>query len=373
MKIGIPKEILFNESRVAGTPDILSKLTKKGFDIQVESGAGALAGFTDQNYEAIDHISICNTETVFQSDIIFKVHPPTEDEILKMKKGSVLISFLEPHQNTNLLTKLAECGVNALSIELLPRTSRAQSMDVLSSQANIAGYRGVIEACAQYKRYFPMMMTSAGSAKPAKVIVLGAGVAGLQAIATAKRLGASVEAYDIRPEVKEEIESLGAKFIDIQLEEEGSGEGGYAKELSEEAKKKQQELLSQKLMKADVIITTANIPGRKAPVLVPEDVLDQMREGSVIVDLAAATGGNCPLTEKDQVVVKKGVTLVGYTNYPAMLPSDASNFISRNYMNLLGLLTKKENDNVSMEFNLEDDIIDATLVTHQNEVRFQKK
>jgi NAD(P) transhydrogenase subunit alpha len=258
-----------------------------------------------------------------------------------------------------------------MSMELIPRTSRAQSMDALSSQANIAGYRAVLEATTHYKRFFPMMMTSAGSAKAAKVAVLGAGVAGLQAIATARRLGASVESYDVRPEVKEQILSLGAKFIELDVGEQGSGSGGYAKELSEEGKRKQQAALTERLKKFDVIISTANIPGRKAPVLITEDAVKGMRTGSVIVDMAAANGGNCPLSEADKIVTKHNVTIVGLTNFPGLVPADSSNFYARNLATLLGLMAVAKDGKVTLNVNLEDDIIAASLTTYQGQVRFK--
>jgi NAD(P) transhydrogenase subunit alpha len=250
-------------------------------------------------------------------------------------------------------------------MELIPRTSRAQSMDVLSSQAGIGGYRAVLEAASRYGRFFPMMMTSAGSAKACKFAVLGVGVAGLQAIATARKLGAMVEAYDVRKEVREQILSLGAKVIDLDVGEEGSGTGGYAKELSEEAKRKQQAALTERLKGFDVIVSTANIPGRKSPVLITEDAVKGMRPGSVIVDMAAANGGNCPLTEADKIVIKHGVVLVGITNYPALVPSDASHFYAQNLVNLLDILWTKKEGSASQELNLTDDIVAASLVTHK--------
>jgi NAD(P) transhydrogenase subunit alpha len=291
--------------------------------------------------------------------VVLKIHKPTPAEILKMKKGSVLVSMLEPYNADGTLEKLADVGVDAVAMELIPRTSRAQSMDVLSSQAGIAGYRAVLEGATRYGRFFPMMMTSAGSAKPCKFAVLGVGVAGLQAIATARKLGAMVEAYDVRKEVREQILSLGAKCIELDVGEEGSGTGGYAKELSEEAKRKQQAALTEKLKGFDVIITTANIPGKRAPVLVSEEAVKGMRAGSVIVDMAAANGGNCPLTEADKVVSKNGVTLVGITNYPALVPSDSSHFYAQNLVNLLDILW------IEKELNLEDDIVAAALTVHK--------
>lgn len=370
MQIGIPKETRPGETRVACTPETAKKLIKKGFTIAVEKSAGVPAGFSDSDF-AMDGLKIVDAATALGSEIVFKVQRPSPSEVLLMKKSAVLICFIEPYNlgQDGILEKLAEMGVSAFGMELIPRTSRAQSMDALSSQANIAGYRAVIEAAANYKRFFPLMMTSAGSAKPAKLIVLGAGVAGLQAIATARRLGALVESYDVRPEVREQIESLGAKFIELDVGESGSGQGGYARELSTEAKLKQQELLTEKLKKVDIIISTANIPGRKAPVLITEDAVRGMRTGSVIVDMAAANGGNCPLSEADKIVTKEGVTLVGITNFPALMPADSSGFYGHNLINLLGLMI---DDKGALTINLEDDIIAASLVTHSGTVRFKK-
>ena len=373
MKIGIPKETREGETRVALTPDAAKRLyaKRKGLEIAVESGAGTQAHFPDKAYVAIG-AQIVKTAEALGADIVLKVHRPTKKEVAKMKKGALLISLIEPFTDDGLMDKIAEAGVNAMGLELIPRISRAQSMDVLSSQANIAGYRAVLEAAANFGRFFPTLMTAAGSAKPAKVIILGVGVAGLQAIATARRLGANVEAFDVRPEVKEQVLSLGAKFIDIDIGEDGSGAGGYAKELSAEAKAKQQAGLTEKLKKADIIITTALIPGRPAPLLVTEEAVKGMQAGTVIVDMAAANGGNCALTEKDKTVVKNGVILIGNTNLLALMPSDASNFFGRNLVNILELIIPAEEPAV-IKLDLEDEIITAALVTHEGNVRFQRK
>lgn len=372
MKIGIPKESQAGETRVAISPQAIKKLKKKGFTVQVESGAALAASFSDQDLQEMG-AEIVDRSSAFAADIVFKIHPPTTDEMQQLKSGALYFSLLNPYLAPETTRALAEKNVSAVALELIPRTSRAQSMDVLSSQANIAGYRAVIEASLHYKRFVPMMMTSAGMAKPAKLAILGVGVAGLQAIATARRLGANVEAYDVRPEVAEQIQSLGAKVIEIDIGESGSGEGGYAKELSEEAKKKQQDQLQAKLKAFDIIITTANIPGRKAPELVLEDTVQAMRTGSVIVDMAAANGGNCPLSEADTVVSKHDVTLVGYTNYPALVPGDSSTFFSNNLVNLLELFLDTEGEDLKLKYDLEDDIVDAALAAHNGEVRFQPK
>jgi NAD(P) transhydrogenase subunit alpha len=372
MIIGLPKETRANESRVGFTPEAIKKLRKKGFKFHVERSCGVQAGFLDSEYAAIEGVEVVDARTAWSAEVVVKIHRPTVEEVALMKKGTLLISMMEPYLKDGLIEKLAQAGVDVMSMELIPRTSRAQSMDVLSSQANIAGYRAVIEAASRYGRFFPLMMTSAGSAKPAKVMVLGAGVAGLQAIATAKRLGGLIEAYDVRSEVKEQILSLGAKFVELDVGEEGSGQGGYAKELSQDAKARQQQLLTERLKKCDIIISTANIPGKKAPVLITEEAVKGMRPGSVVVDMAAASGGNCPLTEADKVVVKHGVTLVGLTNYPSLMPADASNFYAQNIIALLALVTDTQSDQPQLKINLEDDIVAASLMTHQGNLRLNR-
>ncbi len=363
MRIGIPKEIRSGETRVAATPDSVKKLLKKKFTVAVERGAGALAHYPDSAYQAAG-AEIVDTDTAFGCEAVAKIHKPNASELKKMKKGAVLISLLEPYLKDGTIDSLAAAGVDALALELIPRTSRAQSMDVLSSQAGVAGYRAVLESATHYGRFFPMMMTSAASVKTCKFAILGVGVAGLQAIATARKLGALVEAYDVRPEVRDQIISLGAKPIDLDIGESGSGTGGYAKELSEEAKRKQQAALTERLKAFDIIVTTANIPGKKSPTLVTEDTVKGMRAGSVIIDMAAANGGNCPLTEMDKVVEKNGVTIVGITNYPALAPTDASHFFAQNIVNLADILwTRAEGQAPAL--NLADDIVAAALVTNK--------
>ncbi|ESQ10763.1 MAG TPA: Re/Si-specific NAD(P)(+) transhydrogenase subunit alpha [Chromatiaceae bacterium] len=337
MKLGIPTETLPGECRVATTPDVAKRLVGKGFEVLLEAGAGIAAHYADDAYTAAG-VQLVERDACFQADIVLKVRRPSEQEAAAVRSGAIYISLLESCGDDALIARMTENNVRVLGMERMPRISRAQSMDALSSQSNIAGYRAVIEASARYGRFFPMMMTSAGSAKPTRLVVLGAGVAGLQAIATARRLGADVFAYDVRPETKEQILSLGAKPIELDLGESGSGEGGYAKELSDEAKARQQALLADELAKAHVIITTALIPCRPAPELITEEVVQRMRQGSVIVDLAAANGGNCKLTEPDQVVTRHGVTLIGYTNFPSMVPSDASAFYAKNLSNLLEIM-----------------------------------
>jgi len=361
MKLGIPKETLAGERRVATTPDVAKKLISKGFEVLLERGAGASAHYTDEAYAEVG-VQLVERDACFNADIVLKVRRPTDDEAAAVRSGAVYISLLESCGDDPLIGRMVENGVQVLGMERMPRISRAQSMDALSSQSNIAGYRAVIEAAAHYGRFFPMMMTSAGSAKPARVVVLGAGVAGLQAIATARRLGADVFAYDVRPETKEQIKSLGAKAIELDLGESGAGEGGYAKELSDEAKAKQQALLADELAKAHVIITTALIPCRPAPELITKDVVGRMREGSVIVDLAAANGGNCKLTKPDEVIVAHGVTIIGHTNYPSMVPADASAFYAKNLENLLGIMVDKGDSGLVLKDLAEDEVTKAMRV-----------
>jgi NAD(P) transhydrogenase subunit alpha len=365
LRIGLPKESRAGETRVAITPEGARKLLKKQFSIVAEKDVGLLSGFPDSEYPS--EVEWSDAKTAFAADVVLKINRPTDNEVALFKPNAVLITQIEPFRKDGLLDLLAKANVTTLGMELIPRIPRAQAMDVLSSQANISGYRSVIEAAAQYGKFFPLMMTAAGSSKPAKIMVLGAGVAGLQAVATARRLGAIVEAYDVRSEVKEQIQSLGAKFVELDIGEDGSGQGGYAKELSDAAKARLAEQLNDRLKKCDIIITTANIPGRKAPIMIPEEVVKAMRPGSVIVDLAAPTGGNCALTEPDKVVSVNGVKIIGYTNLPAMLPSEASNFYSNNLIALIDLLIADQQP-VRLNLEQQDDIIKAILVTRNGDV-----
>ena len=357
MKLGIPKECTDGEARVATTPEIAKKLIAGGLKVMLESSAGEGSHYPDAAYEAAG-VTLTDAAGALACDIVVKVRKPSLDEVEAMREGAVFIGHAETCDEDPVITAMHQRGITVIAMERIPRISRAQSMDALSSQSNIAGYRAMIEAATRFGRFIPLMMTSAGSAKPARVVVLGAGVAGLQAIATARRLGGDVYAYDVRPETKEQIESLGAKAITLDIGEAGSGEGGYAKELSAEGKARQQALLADELAKAHVIITTALIPCRPAPVLVTEDVVKRMRTGSVIVDLAAATGGNCPLTESGRVVNKHGVILVGHTNYPSMMPSDASAFYAKNIANLLDIMFDNDGDGIVLK-NLDEDEITA--------------
>lgn len=357
MKLGVPKETMAGETRVATTPDVVKLLVTKGLQVVIEQGAGASAHFHDDAYREAG-ATLGDAKMAFACDLVAKVRKPTLAEVGMLGEGTVYIGQMESCGEDEVVSAMQAKGVTVIALERVPRISRAQSMDVLSSQANIAGYRAVIEAANHFGRFFPLMMTSAGSAKPSRVVVLGVGVAGLQAIATARRLGADVYAYDIRPETKEQILSVGAKPIELDIGESGSGEGGYAKELSEEGKAKQQQLLADELAKAHVIVTTAQIPCRRAPQLVSPEVVERMREGSVIIDMAAGSGGNCPLSEPDKVVNHHGVLIVGHTNYPAMMPTDASAFYAKNVANLLGIMLESGEDGPVL-LPLDDDEVTA--------------
>jgi NAD(P) transhydrogenase subunit alpha len=369
MKIGIAKESQVDERRVALIPDVVARLVKQGVEVWVETGAGERACFSDATYEQVG-AKIVDQGTLWgEVDVLLKVGVLEDSEVSQLKSGGVLITFLNPLGNPELIQKLAAQNVTAFSMELIPRTSRAQSMDALSSQANLAGYKAVLIAAATLPKYFPMLTTAAGTIRPAKVLILGAGVAGLQAIATARRLGAIVEGFDIRPEVKEQVQSLGAKFVDVSLEEDTVAEGGYAKEISEKAKERTREVLTQHVAASDVVVTTAQVPGRKAPVLVTEEMVAQMKPGSVIVDLAAEQGGNCECSEAGKDVVKYGVTIIGPINLPASMPIHASEVYAKNISALLALMINKDKQ---LEINFADDILDGSCVTHNGEIRSQR-
>lgn len=371
MQIGIPAEIRGGETRVAATPETVKKYAAQGLHaVLVQSGAGKGASIPDDAYrEAGASIVTDAAELYGQSRIVLKVRSPEPGELAMMRKDAVLLGLLSPHQPEGI-EALARHGITAFAMEKLPRISRAQSMDVLSSQANIAGYKAVLLAADTYQKFFPMLMTAAGTVKAARVLVLGAGVAGLQAIATAKRLGAVIEAFDVRPAAKEQVESLGAKFVEVPLSEEEKAQaetaGGYAREMSDDYKRRQGELVHQRAAAADIIITTALIPGRPAPVLIREETVQAMKPGSVIVDMAVEAGGNCPLSELDKIVIKHGVHLIGIANLPGLVATDASALYARNLMNFLNLML----DAKSGEFNLnrEDEIIAGTLVCTDGEV-----
>ena len=369
MLIGVPAEIMAGETRVAVTPETAKKLKAQGHTVRIQSGAGVAASAPDAAYEAAG-AEITDAAGAYASDIVLKVRCPLDSEMALVKAASVVVGMLNPFDASGL-QRLAGAGVTSFALEAAPRTSRAQSMDVLSSQANIAGYKAVMMAAERYQRFFPMLMTAAGTVKAARVVILGVGVAGLQAIATAKRLGAVIEASDVRPSVKEQVESLGGKFIDVPYEtdeerEAAVGVGGYAKAMPPSWLERQKAEVAKRVAQADIVITTALIPGRAAPVLVTEDMVRSMKPGSVIVDLAAPQGGNCPLTEPGKTVIKHGVTLVGETNVAALVAADASALYARNLLDFLKLIISKD---AALVIDLEDDIVAACLMTQNGEVK----
>ena len=362
MIIGIPKESRDDEKRVAAVPETIKKLIAMGFEVVVEKEAGATALIPDVAF-ATAGAKLVGRDDALGAELVFKVRPPDDDEIAALNKGACVISLMEVYSNADIAGKLDAAGVFGFALELVPRITRAQSMDVLSSQANLAGYRAVLEAAYVFGRAFPMMMTAAGTVPPAKVLVMGAGVAGLQAIATAKRLGAVVSATDVRPAVKEQVESLGGKFVAVEDEEFAAAEtgGGYAKEMSDAYKAKQAALIAETIKNQDMIITTALIPGKPAPVLVTEAMVKTMKPGAVIVDLAVEQGGNCPLSEAGAVVVKHGVTLVGYTNIAGRLPEVASMLYAKNLLNFLSNLWDAQAKHLNIDSD--DEIIANSLIT----------
>ncbi len=371
MVIAIPKEIFPGENRVSIVPDVASKLIKKGFTIHVENGAGINAGFTDEQYTKAGAKLFSSVEDLYKSaDIILKVQRPMEHadirkhELDLMKEGTLLISFLFSLHYPQLAKKCAEHGINVMSMDAIPRTTLAQKMDALSSQANLAGYKSVIMAANELGKIFPLMMTAAGTIQPARVVIMGAGVAGLQALGTAKRLGAIVEVSDIRPAVKEEVESLGGRFIEVETEEDMQDEGGYAKEASEEFLQKQKELIFKHVTNADIVITTALVPGRKAPVLVTEEMVKNMRPGSVVLDMAVEFGGNCEVSQKGKTVKKHEVTIIGEPNLPSLVATNASEVYSKNIMALLDYIVKEK----ELKLNLEDEIVKGALITYNKDV-----
>jgi NAD(P) transhydrogenase subunit alpha len=374
MKLAVAKEIEVGERRVALIPDTVARLVKQGLEVWVEAGAGERAFFPDAAYEAAGAKIIADPAVLWgEADVLVKVGPPQEredgqPEVNLLKEGAVLIAFLNPLGAPIVMQRLAERKVTAFSMEMIPRSSRAQSMDALSSQAGVAGYKATLIAAAALPKFFPMLTTAAGTIAPAKVFVMGAGVAGLQAIATARRLGAVVEAFDIRPAVKEEVQSLGAKFVEVQLDEDTVAEGGYAKEVSEAAKQRSHQVVSEHIKQSDVVITTAQVPGRKAPILVTEEMVAQMKPGAVIVDLAAEQGGNCACTEPGKDVVRNGVTIIGPINLPSSMPVHASQMYAKNILTLVQYLIKDG----TLQLNFADDIIDSACVTHAGEVRHQR-
>ena len=375
MKIAIPRECRPGETRVAASPEVVKKLTGFGFDVAVEKGAGEAAAITDANFkDAGATIAEDATATYKNADMVLKIQRPItegaegQNELSLIKKGAVVLAHMAALTHKEDVAAMAEAGITAFAMELMPRITRAQSMDILSSQSNLAGYKAVLDGAAEYGSAFPMMMTAAGTVPPAKVFIMGVGVAGLQAIATAKRLGAIVTATDVRPATKEQVESLGGKFLEVdpEMEKNAQTEGGYAKEMPPEYFEKQKQVVSEHIKSQDLVITTALIPGRSAPVLVTEDMVKTMKHGSVIVDLAVEAGGNCPLSQLGEVVVKHGVTLVGYDNVPGRLAKDASLLFAKNLLNFLSPHVDQEKKDLN--FDWEDETVAGTLLCRDGKV-----
>ena len=371
MQISIIKEENKNEQRVSSTPDVIKLLERLGAEVLIEKGAGELSGYDDESYRSLG-AKIVDRLSCLQSDICLCVRMPSQNDINQMKKELILIGMLNPYENKDHFSNLNNNNITTCCMELIPRISRAQSMDVLSSQANLAGYKSVIDAAEQFGKAFPMMMTAAGRINPAKVMILGVGVAGLQAIATAKRLGAIVSATDVRSATKEQVESLGGKFIMVEDNElkEAETTGGYAKEMSEEYKKKQSILIAETISKQDIIICTALIPGRKAPVLISEEMVNSMVRGSIIVDMAVESGGNCPLSKVDEIIEHNGVKIIGYSNVPGRVAKDASSLYGKNIANFLTLLINKEEKKINIDW--EDEIINSVILTHNGKIKLEK-
>ena len=365
MKVGVPKETAAGETRVALVPEIVRKLTAKDFEVTVQSGAGQGSMLSDALYE---DAGASISDDVWTADVVVKVAAPSDDEIAQLGKDTVLIGFLGPLSSPETTLALADAGATAFAMEAIPRISRAQSMDALSSQSNVAGYKSVLVATNHLGRFLPMMMTAAGTVPPAKVLVLGAGVAGLQAIATARRLGAQVTGYDVRAAVAEQVQSLGAQFLELEAGKNAEGEGGYARELTDEEKQAQQQELADKIATFDVVITTALVPGRPAPRLVTAESVEKMKAGSVIVDLAGETGGNCELTEPGETVVRHDVTIVSPLNLPASMAEHSSSLYSRNVQSLLELLIGEDG---AIDLNFDDEIIAGACITRDGEIVHQ--
>tara|TARA_A100001037_G_scaffold160254_2_gene144422 strand:+ start:1187 stop:2323 length:1137 start_codon:yes stop_codon:yes gene_type:complete len=369
MIAAILKETIVGETRVAATPKTILELIDSGLTVYVESGAGNESCFSDQDYiEAGAQIKEDAKSTLNEANLILKVVPPTLDEIELFPNDTIFISFFQTTNETKTVLKLRDKNITSFSMHLIPRTTLAQSMDALSSQANIAGYKAVLVGASHLSVYMPLLMTAAGTIAPAKVLIIGAGVAGLQAIATANRLGAQVEAFDVRPEVKEQVESLGAKFVEVESENiEGVGEGGYAKETSDDYKKQQELKIKERAMKSDLVITTALIPGKPAPTLINKDIVENMKMGSVIVDLASENGGNCELTQKDEIITHKGVIIDGTSNFPATMQTHASQLYSKNISSFVKHMLKEG----ELNLDLKDEIIAGAMFTHKGEITHQ--
>jgi len=365
MLIAVPAETQTHEKRVAATPETVAKFVATGCSVVIERGAGLAACFTDAAYEAAGaRLADGFRATCADADLLLKVRAPSGVELKDLSGGTAVVSLVSPFTNP-LLKDYAKAGLACFAMEMVPRISRAQSMDVLSSQANISGYKSVLLAMEHYGRFMPMLMTAAGTVQPAKVLILGAGVAGLQAIATARRMGANVEVFDVRAAAKEQVESLGARFVEVATDADAEDAGGYAKEMDEGYKSRQSELLARHVSKSDIIITTALIPGKPAPVLVSEEMVKSMKSGSVIVDLAVEMGGNCPLSEMDEVVEKYGVTLVGVGNIPALMAADASQLYARNLLNFISPMVDQET--CVLNIDLTDEVIESSLICRDGE------
>jgi len=368
MKIGILKEP-GNENRVAMLPEGVVTLTGLKVSVLVEKDAGARAFASDDQYREAGATIASREEVIRDADALLLISGPGKETIAKMKEGQVVVGAVNPLADHAVVNDFAAAGVSLFSLDVIPRTTRAQAMDILSSQATVSGYKAVLDAAGRASGFLMMFMSAAGTIKPSKVVILGAGVAGLQAIATARKLGAVVEAFDVRSAVKEEVKSLGAKFIEVEGAVDDSSAGGYAVEQSEEYKKKQQEAVQDHCSKADIVICTAQIPGRKAPILVLKETVEQMKPGSIVIDLAASSGGNCELTKDNEVIVHKGVCIVGESNYPSSMPKDASIMFGKNMLNFLKLIIGPEGE---MNLNFDDDLVLGTCVTHQKEIRHER-
>ena len=366
MIVGIPKEILEGEKRVAATPQTVKDLMKCDLEVHVQASAGNASHYLDKDYEEVGAKIISDAATILtQSDLVIKVATATSDEVELLKEGSAYISLIQTTRNIDIVKKLTHKKISAFSMHLIPRTTLAQSMDALSSQANVAGYKAVLIGAMHLPVYMPLLMTAAGTIPPAKVLILGAGVAGLQAIATAKRLGAQVEVFDVRPEVKEQVESLGAKFVEVESsEDDGVGEGGYAKETSDEYKEKQQALMKEHIVKSDLVITTALIPGKAAPILISKDMVDTMKKGSVVVDLAAENGGNCEYTKAGEIINQNNIIIDGTLNLPSSMQVHSSQLYAKNISTFIGHMMKEGNLNI----DLDDEIISGSMFTHQGKI-----
>ncbi len=364
MILGLLKEH-GSETRVALLPEIVKTFIDLKVSVLVEQGAGETAFAADADYEAVGAKIVSRADVFKQAEVLLQIQPPADGDTEKIKKTQVWISAFNPLWDTDLVKTFLEKGVTTFSLDLIPRTSRAQAMDILSSMATVSGYMAVLEAAMKLPTFFPMFMTAAGTIRPANILILGAGVAGLQAIASSRKLGAQVQVFDVRSAVKEEVMSLGGKFVEVEGATEDKAAGGYAVEQTEEFKKKQQQAINDHAAKANVIICTAQIPGRKSPLLIPKEAVEAMKPGSVIIDLAASSGGNCELTKNDETVTHKGVTIIGQSNYPAQMPVDASRMFGKNVLNFMKLIIGEEG---ALNLNFEDDIVKGTCITHAKEI-----